>query len=57
MYAERPRRVEQLLAFAGRRGSRSHVIQGGQELSFADLRSAVAAKAAGLADAGLPRSR
>jgi acyl-CoA synthetase (AMP-forming)/AMP-acid ligase II len=58
MYAERPRRVEQLLAFADRWGSRSLVIQGGQELSFADLLSAVAAKAAGLADAGLsPQQR
>jgi acyl-CoA synthetase (AMP-forming)/AMP-acid ligase II len=53
MYAERPRRVEQLLAFADRWGSRSHVIQGGRELSFADIRQAVAVKAARLADAGV----
>ncbi len=53
MYDERPRRVEQLLAFADRWGSRSHVIQGGRELSFAELRRAAAAKAAWLADAGV----
>jgi hypothetical protein len=56
IYAERPRRVEQLLAFANRWGSRSHAIQDGREFSFTDLRLAVAAKAAGLAEAGLPRS-
>jgi len=53
MYTERPGCVRQLLAFADRWGSRSHVLQGGRELSFADLRSGVAAKAAELVDLGV----
>jgi steroid-24-oyl-CoA synthetase len=53
MYAERARRVEQLLAFADRWGSRPHVVQGEREVSFAELRRAVASQAAALAGAGL----
>ena len=53
MYAERARRVEQLLAFADRWGSRPHVVQGEREVSFAELRRAVAGQAAALAGAGL----
>jgi acyl-CoA synthetase (AMP-forming)/AMP-acid ligase II len=53
MYAERAQRVEQLLAFADRWGSRPHVVQGEREISFAELRRAVASQAAALADAGL----
>jgi acyl-CoA synthetase (AMP-forming)/AMP-acid ligase II len=49
MYTERPRRVESLLAFAGRWGARPHIVQGDRVLTFADLRRAVAAKARELA--------
>ena len=38
MYAERPRRVEQLLAFASRWGTRPHVVHGERVLTFDDLR-------------------
>jgi acyl-CoA synthetase (AMP-forming)/AMP-acid ligase II len=53
MYAERPRRVEDLLAFADRWGSRLHVVQGDQEVTFADLRRAVATKAGVLRELGV----
>ena len=45
MYTERPRRVEDLLAFADRWGTRPHIIQGDRVVTFDDLRKAVAAKA------------
>ena len=38
MYVERPRRVEHLLAFASRWGSRPHVVQGERVLTFDALR-------------------
>ena len=57
MYAERPRRVEQLLAFADRWGSRPHVIQGGRKTQ---LRRSTAkpwqSKLAGSLTPGSPRS-
>jgi acyl-CoA synthetase (AMP-forming)/AMP-acid ligase II len=53
MYAERPRRVEELLAFADRWGARLHIVQGEREVTFADLRRAVSAKAARLQALGL----
>ena len=53
MYTERARRIEQLLAFADRWGSRPHVIQGKREISFAELRQAVTGQVAALAGAGL----
>jgi acyl-CoA synthetase (AMP-forming)/AMP-acid ligase II len=55
MYSERPRRVESLLAYAARWGTRPHLIQGERELSFDDLRHAVANKARALAAAGVER--
>ncbi|WP_303540952.1 class I adenylate-forming enzyme family protein [Sphingomonas natans] len=53
MYVERPRRVEELLGFAGRWGERSYVAQGDQALTFAELRRAIAAKVAELTQAGI----
>ena len=38
MYAERPRRLEDLLAFADRWGDRPHIVQGERVVTFADLR-------------------
>ncbi len=55
MYTQRPRRVEALLAHAARWADRPHIVQGEQSLSFADLRLAVAAKAAQLREFGLQR--
>jgi len=55
MYTERPRRVESLLAFAGRWGSRPHVIHGDRVVSFGDLRHAVAHKARALTECGVER--
>ena len=55
MYAERPRRVEDLLAFAARWGTRPHIIQGDRVVTFDDLRKAVLAKAAELQDLGVKR--
>lgn len=45
MYAERPRRVEHLLAFADRWDARPHLVQGARVVTFEALRRAVAAKA------------
>ena len=42
MYVERPRRVEDLLAFAARWGTRPHIIQGDRVVTFDDLHKAVA---------------
>jgi acyl-CoA synthetase (AMP-forming)/AMP-acid ligase II len=53
MYAERPRRLEDLLAFADRWSDRLHIVQGDREVTFADLRRAVTANAAHLRAAGL----
>jgi acyl-CoA synthetase (AMP-forming)/AMP-acid ligase II len=53
MYTERPRRVEELLAFAARWGTRPHIIQGERVVTFEDLHQAVAAKARVLADLGV----
>ena len=53
MYTERPRRVEDLLALAGRWGTRPHIIQGERVVSFEDLRHAVAHKARALAEYGV----
>lgn len=55
MYVERPRRVEDLLAFAQRWGARPHIIQGDQVLTFDDMHKAVAAKVAELRDLGVTR--
>jgi acyl-CoA synthetase (AMP-forming)/AMP-acid ligase II len=45
MYAERPHRIEHLLAFAGRWGARPHIVQGERVLTFEDLRRTISAKA------------
>ena len=41
MYVERPRRLEHLLAFAGRWGARPHIVQVERVLTFDDLRRTV----------------
>ncbi len=53
MYTERPRRVEQLLTYADRWGSRPHIIQGEQVITFEQLRWAIAAKAQELVNLGV----
>jgi len=53
LYAERPRRVEHLLAFADRWGDHPHVIQGDLVMTFDDLRRAAAAKASELSELGV----
>jgi acyl-CoA synthetase (AMP-forming)/AMP-acid ligase II len=53
MYTERPRRVEELLSFAKRWGTRPHIIQGERVVSFADLHHGVAAKARELVGLGV----
>ncbi|MEJ8848201.1 class I adenylate-forming enzyme family protein [Variovorax rhizosphaerae] len=53
MYTERPRRVEQVLAFASRWGARPHLVQGERVLSFDDLQSAAFAKARELTELGI----
>jgi acyl-CoA synthetase (AMP-forming)/AMP-acid ligase II len=53
MYTDRPHRVEDLLALAERWGGRSHVLQGGRSITFAELRSATEAKATDLRAAGV----
>ncbi|MYW96207.1 acyl--CoA ligase [Amycolatopsis rubida] len=53
VYSERPRNISELLAFAEKWGERPHVVQGERVVTFAQLRKAVAAKAARLADGGL----
>jgi acyl-CoA synthetase (AMP-forming)/AMP-acid ligase II len=55
MYTERPRRVEDLLAYAAGWGSRPHVVQGERTISFDDLRHAVANKARELVESGVKR--
>ena len=53
MYTERPRRVEGVLPLADRWADRPHIIQRDRVLSFADMRAAVAAKAAELVALGV----
>ena len=53
MYVERPRRLEQLLAFASRWGARPHVVQGERVLTFDDLRRLTAAKTKDLVRLGV----
>jgi acyl-CoA synthetase (AMP-forming)/AMP-acid ligase II len=55
MYAERPRRVEHLLAFADRWDARPHLVQGARVVTFEALRRAVAAKAQDLVALGVGR--
>jgi acyl-CoA synthetase (AMP-forming)/AMP-acid ligase II len=55
MYAERPRRVEEVLGFAGRWGERPHIVQGERILTFDALGNAVAAKARELVSLGVKR--
>jgi len=53
MYAERPKRVEHLLAFAKRWGTRPHIVQNERLITFDMLRHAIAAKARELAALGI----
>lgn len=53
MYRDRPRRLEQLLAYADRWGDRPHVVQGDRVVTFADLRRLVSAKTADLVARGI----
>ncbi len=55
MYTQRPRRVEQLLAFASRWGTQPHIVQGDRVLTFDDTHRAVMAKARQLVDLGVER--
>jgi acyl-CoA synthetase (AMP-forming)/AMP-acid ligase II len=55
IYSRRPRRIEEILAFADRWGSRPHIVQGGRELTFDGLRSAVGRKARYLSESGVTR--
>jgi acyl-CoA synthetase (AMP-forming)/AMP-acid ligase II len=55
MYPERPRRVEELLAFTKRWGSRPYIVQGDRVVSFDELRNAISAKARELAELGVGR--
>ncbi len=52
-YTRRPYDIRSLLAFADRWRDRPHLVQGGEVVTFAQLRSAVEAKAGELAQAGL----
>jgi acyl-CoA synthetase (AMP-forming)/AMP-acid ligase II len=53
MYVERPRRLEQLLAFASRWGARPHVVQGERVVTFDDLRHLTTAKTKDLVCRGI----
>jgi acyl-CoA synthetase (AMP-forming)/AMP-acid ligase II len=55
MYAERPRRVEHLLAVADHWGARPHIVQGERVVTFNALRHAIAAKARELVTLGVGR--
>jgi acyl-CoA synthetase (AMP-forming)/AMP-acid ligase II len=55
MYTERPHRVESLLAFAERWGTRPHIVQADRVITFSDVRRAVAAKARALSDLQVTR--
>jgi acyl-CoA synthetase (AMP-forming)/AMP-acid ligase II len=53
MYAERPRRVEEILSYAARWSTRSHLVQGERAVSFTGLRDGVAAQARELVAMGV----
>jgi acyl-CoA synthetase (AMP-forming)/AMP-acid ligase II len=53
MYVHRPRRIEHLLAFASRWGTRPHVVQGARVLTFDDLRRITTAKTKELVGLGV----
>jgi len=53
MYVERPRRLEHLLAFAGRWGARPHIVQADRVLTFDALRHAVTKKTRDLVQHGV----
>jgi acyl-CoA synthetase (AMP-forming)/AMP-acid ligase II len=55
VYAERPRDIADMLAFAERWGDRPHIVQGGRVMTFAELTGTVRAKAAELTDLRLTR--
>jgi len=55
MYVERPRRVEDLLGFATRWGTRPHIIQRDRIVTFDDMHKAVLTKVAELQDLGVQR--
>jgi acyl-CoA synthetase (AMP-forming)/AMP-acid ligase II len=55
MYADRPRDVGDILAYADRWGERPHIVQGERVITFADLRSATRSKATELRSTGLRR--
>jgi acyl-CoA synthetase (AMP-forming)/AMP-acid ligase II len=55
MYTDRPRRIEDLLAFADRWGAKPYIIQDDRALTYAELRGLVAGKAQVLAALGLGR--
>ena len=55
MYVDRPRRVEDLLAFATRWGTRPYIIQGDRVVTFDDVHKAVLAKAIELQRLGVQR--
>jgi acyl-CoA synthetase (AMP-forming)/AMP-acid ligase II len=55
LYTSRPRRIESFLDLARRWGSRAHVVQGGNVLTFDGLMNASAAKAHVLAVSGVAR--
>lgn len=50
MYTDRPRRVDSLLGFAERWGSRPHIVQGQRVATFTELQQASLVKAAQLAE-------
>lgn len=53
MYTDRPRRIEDLLRYADRWGSRPYIIQDDRHLAYGELPGLVAGKALVLADAGV----
>ena len=53
MYTDRPRRLEHLLDFATRWGTRAHIVQADRLLTFDDLRRAVTAKSSDLTRCGV----
>lgn len=55
MYTDRPRRVEQLIAFAANWEARPHLIQGDRVISFKELHQAAHAKARALTGRGIRR--
>lgn len=53
MYTERPKRVEELISFAGGWSDRPHVLQGDRAVSFAEVERAIDAKARQLVTLGV----